>query len=115
MSTSLLYHAFSIRSYEHLRTEYRRGALYEHIQKKPHAQRCSACRYPGVTQQGRSVVTVRTLPIGKRPVFLVLHLHRLSCRRCGKLRQDFRDVAPARKSYSFALATRRSPSVWSRS
>lgn len=105
MSTSLLYHAFSVRSYEHLRTEYRQGAIYEHIQKKPYAQRCSACRYPGVTQQGRSVVTVRTLPIGKRPVFLVLHLHRLSCRRCGKLRQDCRDVAPARKSYSFALAT----------
>lgn len=34
------------------------------------------------TQQGRSVVTVRTLPIGKRP-----------------------EVAPARKSYAFALAT----------
>ena len=58
MSTSLLYHAFSVRSYEHLRTEYRQGAIYEHIQKKPYAQRCSACRYPGVTQQGRSVVTV---------------------------------------------------------
>ena len=104
MSTSLLYHAFSVRSYEHLSTEYRRGAVYEHLQKKRYAQRCSACRYPGVTQQGRSTVTVRTLPIGKRPVFLVLHLHRLSCRRCGKLRQDCRDVAPARKSYTFALA-----------
>lgn len=105
MSTSLLYHAFSVRTYEHLRTEYRHGALYEHLQKKPYAQRCSACRYPGVTQQGRCTVTVRTLPIGKRPVYLVLHLHRLHCRRCGKLRQDCRDVAPARKSYCFALAT----------
>jgi transposase len=57
-----------------------------------------------VTQQGRCTVTVRTIPIGRHPVFLVLHLHRLLCRRCGLLRQDSRDVAPPRKSYSFALA-----------
>jgi hypothetical protein len=34
----------------------------------------------------------------------VLHLHRLRCHRCGALRQESRDVAPARKRYTSALA-----------
>ena len=59
----------------------------------------------GVVEAMHHSITRVPFPIGKRPVFLVLHLHRLSCRRCGKLRQDCREVAPARKSYSFALAT----------
>ena len=104
MSTSLLYHAFSVRSYTHLRTEYRDGAVYEHLQKKRYARRCADCGYQGVSLQGCSRATVRTLPIGRHPVFLVLHLHRLLCHRCGKLRLEPREIAPPRKSYSFALA-----------
>lgn len=104
MSTSLLYHAFCVRTYDHVRTEFRDGAVYEHLHKKPYASRCAACRYPGVTRQGRATVTVRTLPIGKHPVFLVLHLHRVRCRRCDALKLESRDLAPPRKSYSFALA-----------
>jgi transposase len=104
MSTSLLYHAFCVRTYQHVRTEYRDGAVYEHLHKKRYARRCASCRHPGVTLQGRATATVRTLPIGKRPVFLVLHLHRVLCRRCGDLKLESRDVAAPRKSYSFALA-----------
>ena len=104
MTTSLLYHAFSVRTYDHLRTEYRDGAIYEHLRKKPYSRRCASCRHSGVTRCGTATVTLRTLPIGKRPVFLVLHLHRVWCRRCGELRQESRDVAAPRKSYTFALA-----------
>ena len=104
MTTSLLYHAFCIRTYTHLRTEYREGSVYAHLQKKRYARRCAACHHPGVTLEGCAEVTVRTLPIGRRRVFLVLHLHRLRCRRCGQLKQEPRDLAPPRKSYSFALA-----------
>lgn len=104
MSTSLLYHAFCVRSYDHVRTKYRDGAVYEHLHKKRYAQRCAGCGSASVTQQGRCTVTVRTLPIGRHPVFLVLHLHRLRCRSCGLLRQDRRDVAAPRKSYTLALA-----------
>ena len=104
MTTSLLYHAFCVRSYTLLRTEYRDGSVYAHLQKKRYARRCAACQYPGVTLEGCAEVKVRTLPIGKRSVFLVLHLHRLRCRRCGKLKQEPRDIAAPRKSYSLALA-----------
>jgi transposase len=104
MTTSLLYHAFCVRSYSLLRTEYRDGSVYAHLQKKRYARRCAACQYPGVTLEGCAEVKVRTLPIGKRRVFLVLHLHRLRCRRCGKLKQEPRDIAAPRKSYSLALA-----------
>lgn len=60
--------------------------------------------HPGVILEGGAEVTVRTLPIGRRRVFLVLHLHRLRCRRCGQLKQEPRDIAAPRKSYTFALA-----------
>ena len=88
MTTSLLYHAFCIRSYTLLRTEYRDGSVYAHLQKKRYARRCAACHYPGVTLEGCAEVKVRTLPIGRRRVFLILHLHRLRCRRCGLLKQE---------------------------
>lgn len=105
MSTSLLYHAFCARSYCHLRTEYKDGAIYEHVQKKRYARRCPSCSHPGVSLQGQSQTHVRTLPIGRRPVYLVLHLHRVRCLRCGALRREEREVAPPRRSYTFALST----------
>jgi len=103
VSTSLLYHAFSARTYDHLRTEYRDGAIYEHVQKKRSCRRCPSCSHPRVTLEGCSQTKVRTVPIGRRPVYLVLHLHRLRCHGCGALRREARDVAPQRRSYTFAL------------
>lgn len=68
MTTSLLYHAFCVRSHSLLRTEYRDGSVYAHLQKKRYARRCAACQHPGVTLEGGAEVKVRTLPIGKRSV-----------------------------------------------
>lgn len=104
MSTSLLYHAFCVRTYYHVRTQFRDGAVYEHLQKKRYSHRCASCRHPGVTLHGRSTVTIRTLSIGTRRIFSVLHLHRVLCRRCGELKLESRDITAPRKSYSFALA-----------
>lgn len=104
MSSSFLYHVFSARSYDSLRTEYRAGAVYFHLSKKPHCRRCAQCRSHHVTLEGRVTVTLHSLPIGQKKTFLVLHLHRLRCHGCEALRQESRDLAQERKGYTAALA-----------
>lgn len=103
MSTSFLYHVFSVRTYDPLRTEYRDGACYLHLKKKPNCRRCVVCKSDRVTLEGRTEITLHSLPVGKKKTFLVLHLHRLRCHRCLALRQESRDVAQERKSYTTAL------------
>jgi len=100
MSTSLVYHAFGAKTYDYVRTEYREGTVYFHLRKKRARRRCVACRSRNVTLGGVEHYSLRTLPIGSRPVFLVLELHVLNCTGCGALRQESRDVADARKSYT---------------
>jgi transposase len=104
MSTSFLYHVFGARTYDPLKTEYREGAVYLHLIKKDRFRRCVACHSDRVTREGCTAVTLHSLPLGRKKSFLVLHLHRLRCHRCGALRQESRDVAPARKRYTSALA-----------
>jgi transposase len=104
MSTSLVYHAFGATTYDYQKTEYREGAVFIHLAKKGIHQCCVACRSPNVTREGCAVYPLRALPIGSKPVFLVLHLHVLNCKDCGALRQESRDVAEPRKSYTRAFA-----------
>ncbi len=104
MSTSLMYHAFGARNYKYLRTEYRSGCIYFHIEKKPQHQRCVACGSRHVTLGGRQAYELRSLPIGGKRTFLVLHLHVLDCKSCGARRQESRDLADPRKTYTRAFA-----------
>jgi len=43
MSTSLLYHAFGIRGYQHARTEYKHGEVIFTIRQRPESRQCPAC------------------------------------------------------------------------
>ena len=100
MSTSLMFHAFGARCHDYLRTEFRNGAIYFHIETKPHKRRCVCCRSRNVTLHGGEQQTLRALPIGDRPVFLVLHLHDLQCKKCGAIRQEDRFIADPMKRYT---------------
>lgn len=105
MSTSLLYHAFGAQTYDYLRTEYRAGAVHFHVHKKPaYRASCMACGSLDVTIEGRQTPSLRALPIGSKPVFLVLHLRVLACKACGAVMQESRDVAASRKTYTRAFA-----------
>jgi transposase len=88
MSTSILYHGFGVRAYRYLKTEYREGSLIFHIEKSPEKQCCAECGSRKVIKKGHFVREMRTLPIGRKRVFLVVHLHRLLCRSCGALKLE---------------------------
>ena len=104
MSTSLLYHAFGATHYNYLKTEYEGGQIRLHLAKKPGKQRCVVCRSNRIIRQGKRTYSVQTVPIGCKPVWLCLHLHQLECKDCGARRQEAREIADPRRTFTRQLA-----------
>jgi len=103
MSTSLLYHGFGIHDYKYLKTEYRKGAIFFHIEKAPNKQYCADCGSKQVRKKGRFVREIRTVPIGKKKVFLSVHLHRLQCGACGSLKLEPLIISLPKKQWTKSL------------
>ena len=100
MSTSLLYHAFGIRGYEYVRTDYQGGATIFTIQQEPDDCRCSACGSREVISRGHAERQFTALPIGRRKTTVVLPIPRVECRACGVVRQVKVPFADPRRSYT---------------
>ena len=100
MSTSLLYHAFGVRGYRYVRTEYVEGGVIFTIQRQTEACRCAACGSENVWRQGSVTRPFRTLPIGRVPVTLRVEIPRLLCHDCGKTRQADLGFAEPRRTYT---------------
>jgi transposase len=103
MSTSLLYHAFSIRGYEYVRTEYQGGQVIFTIQQESKTLRCEACGSHDVQPRGRVERRFRSLPIGSRATTIVFPIPRVSCRVCGVVRQVEIGFADPRRTYTKAF------------
>ena len=67
MSTSLLYHAFGVRGYRYVKTEFVEGEAMFTIEQKTDTCRCAVCGSENVWRQGSVTRRFRTLPIGFRP------------------------------------------------
>src|SRR6516165_1672884 len=100
MSTSLLSHAFGIRGYEYVRTDYRGGATIFTIRQDPEDGRCSACGSREVISRGHAERRFRCVPIGSHPTALVLPIPRVECHACGAVRQVEVPFADPRRSYT---------------
>jgi transposase len=100
MSTSLLYHAFGIRGYEYVRTDYRDGATIFTIRQDPEDCRCPACGSRDVISRGHAERRFRAVPIGSRPTAIVLPIPRVECHACGAVRQVEVPFADPRRSYT---------------
>ena len=84
-ATSYLYHTMGIRSYQHLRTEYREGKVIYHIEKSPKKRMCKKCgaKWHQIKLDGRFERTFLGLPVGPRRQEIVLHGHLQKCMACG--------------------------------
>lgn len=100
MSTSLLYHAFGIRGYDYIRTEYLGGEVIFSIAQDPEDCRCSACGSRDVAHRGHAERRFLALPIGSRKTSVVLPIPRVECRACGRVRQVKVPFADPRRSYT---------------
>jgi transposase len=103
MSTSLLYHGFGIRGYQYVRTAYESGQVIFTIGQERGDLRCAECGSPRVIRRGGQVRRFRSLPIGSRPVQIVLEVARVACPDCGKVRQVSLDFADERRRYTHAF------------
>jgi transposase len=100
MSTSLLYHAFGIRGYDYVRTDYQGGEVIFTIRQDPDDCRCSACGSREVTSRGHAQRQFVSLPIGSRKTSVILPIPRVECRACGLVRQVEVPFAEPRRSYT---------------
>jgi transposase len=87
MSTSLLYHGFGIRGYREVAIGFGGGSIHFNIEQNSDTFCCSHCGSLAVTKAGQVSRQFRSLPIGSKPVFLILPIQRLCCTQCGKTRQ----------------------------
>jgi transposase len=87
MSTSLLYQAFGIRGYRHVRTDYIEGTNMFTIEQDRSTLRCSACRSHRVMAHGGEYRAFRMVPIGRKRTFLLFRVPRVECRDCMVIRQ----------------------------
>jgi transposase len=87
MSTSLLYHAFGIKDYLYSKTEYKKGKVIFTIAHSHGSLKCPGCGSKEITLRGKKKRLFRTVPIGKKMVFIQLRIQRVKCHSCGNVRQ----------------------------
>lgn len=103
MSTSLLYHGWSIRGYKYRRTEYVDGGIVFKVEQPEPSLCCGTCGGGEVRREGSATRRWRGLPIGSKPVEVELAIPRLWCADCGKVRQARVGFADPRVSYTRAF------------
>jgi transposase len=87
MSTSLLYHTCGIRGYEYRSTEYICGTTIVHIELPREKLRCPHCGRAEVSARGSKSRIFRSVPIGSKPVAIMLEVARVYCPKCNATRQ----------------------------
>ena len=100
MSTSLLYHAFGIRGYQYVNSSYECGEVTFRIIKRKQDLACPECGSRKVIRKGTVDRWFNSVPIGSKPVKIVLAVQRVLCRVCDCLRQVELGFADERRSYT---------------
>jgi transposase len=103
MSTSLLYHAFGLRGYDYGNTDYQEGGVVFTIRQRPHTCRCPVCNSRDVWPRGQQQRSFKAVPIGHKPVTVILAIPRVECPACGIVRQVPLNFADPRRSYTRAF------------
>lgn len=100
MSTSLLYHAFGVRGYHYVKTDYSQGEVTFTIEQPRESYRCPVCESDNVIGRGRTLRRFRTVSVGAKPVYVAFAVPRVECRACGAVRQRAIRFADPRVSYT---------------
>jgi len=79
MPTSLLYHAFGVRGYRCVETEYIKGDAIFTMEQPRESCRCPACGSDDVIGRWQKRRRFRTVSIGGKPVCLVPAVPRVEC------------------------------------
>jgi len=86
-----------------VKTEYVRGEVVFTIEQPRESYRCPVCASEHVIGRGQNVRRFRGVPIGSKPVYLMLAVPRVECRDCGVVRQVKLAFADPRVTYTKAF------------
>ncbi len=101
MSTSILYHGFGIKDYKYLRSRYEGGAMIFDIEPKYFD--CPQCGRSKVTRHGSRSRLLRTVPIGRHPVFINVEVPKIHCLRCASYKEIHPPFADPWRTYTHQL------------
>ena len=100
MSTSLLYHAFGLRGYDYVGTQYVSNEVIFHVSPKPDLLRCPVCRKRKVKRRGFSERKLRLSSMGGKLIYVRAKVPRVECLSCGAIRQIETGIAEPRRTYT---------------
>ena len=100
MSTSILYHGFGIYGYRYVSSQYQQGTIVFTVEKEERALRCPSCQGRHVCRRGAQLRWFHTLPIGRKQIYIRLHIPRVFCRDCSVVRQISLGFADPRRTYT---------------
>jgi transposase len=103
MSTSLLYHAFGIKDYDHQSIKFNEGHVIFTITRKEFSFVCPCCKSTDVIRRGSTFRSFYSLPIGNKQTFIKTNIPRVECKQCHKVRQIDIGFADERVTYTKAL------------
>lgn len=103
MSTSLLYHAFGMRGYSYVHQNFLAGNIIFKAKPQPKLVRCSNCNSKKVIKRGQYERWVKTVPIGNKPVWIIIPVPRVECKKCGLVRRIDIQIADKRRWYTRAF------------
>lgn len=101
MPQSLLYQGFGLHGYAYQKTEYKGGQIFFHVIRL--RKRCAYCQSWEVIQKGVKTRVLRTVPIGRRPVFFAVRQRRFFCTSCGRTRYERLVVADPKRHYTHQM------------
>jgi len=94
---------FGIKNQKVISTKYIRGNMHVKIRTKEDKLQCSVCKSFNVIKSGTKERLFRTIPIGKKEVYLTAVIQRLECKDCHLIRQEHLSFAQEKKSYTRSL------------
>lgn len=104
MSTSFIYHAMGLQGYEYVHQKFEGGSVILRVKPKWRLLRCPACNSKQVTRRGLYFRKLRSLPIGRKPIWLLIEVPRVWCSACNCVRRISTGIAEYRRSYTRAFA-----------
>lgn len=104
MSTSFIYHALGLSGYEYVGQKFHAGCVIFHVRPKWRIIRCPVCKFREPIRKGCCIRKLRTIPIGRKPVWLEVEIPRIFCPKCNCVRQINTVIAQPRKSYTRSFA-----------
>ena len=103
MSTSLLNRVFGCRDYRYKSTKYEDGAVIFSVEPKQKMIVCPECGSREVARKGKRTRRIRSVPIGRKAVWLDVIIPRLDCKKCLKRFEVFPTLPTAIEA---------TPNVW---